>query len=91
MNAWLCKRVSDCCLTPKEQYCSYIMARTSYIWWDDYDNGLIKLIPSWPIFALTPKYDVLRSQWLDPTRGEHANHYTTDAVPVNEIHSYINW
>ena len=26
---------SDCCLMPNEQFFSYIMARTSYIWWDD--------------------------------------------------------
>jgi hypothetical protein len=27
--------VSDCCLTPNEQFFSYIMARTSYIQWHD--------------------------------------------------------
>jgi len=27
--------VSDCCLTPHEQFFSSIMARTSYIRWDD--------------------------------------------------------
>ena len=26
---------SGCSLMPNEQYFSYIMARTSYIWWDD--------------------------------------------------------
>jgi len=29
--------VSDCCLTPSEQYFSHIMTRTSYIRWDDDD------------------------------------------------------
>jgi len=27
--------VSDCCLTPNEQFFSYIMARTSYFQWND--------------------------------------------------------
>jgi len=30
------ERVSDCCLTPSEQFVSYIMTRTNYIslrWW----------------------------------------------------------
>ena len=29
--------MSGCCLTPSEQLFSHIMARTSYIWWDDDD------------------------------------------------------
>jgi predicted alpha/beta hydrolase len=29
--------VSDCCLTPNEQFFSYIIVRTSYIRWDDDD------------------------------------------------------
>jgi len=29
--------VSNCCLIPNKQFLSYIMARTSYIWWDDDD------------------------------------------------------
>jgi hypothetical protein len=29
--------VVDYCLTPNEQYCSYIMTRTSYIQWNDGD------------------------------------------------------
>jgi len=29
--------VSDCCLKSNEQYFSYIMVITSYIWWDDDD------------------------------------------------------
>ena len=33
MNQW----VIDCCLTPNEQLISYIMARTSYLRWDDHD------------------------------------------------------
>jgi hypothetical protein len=33
--------VSDCGLAPNEQYISYIMARTSYIWWDDDDAHFI--------------------------------------------------
>jgi len=76
------KWVSDCCLTPSEQYFSYNMARTSYIRWDDVRFALdqqtqlafysasshkqqpasrhviplghIILIPSQPVFALTP-------------------------------------
>jgi len=28
-------RVSDCCLTPNDQFFSYIMWRTSYIQWND--------------------------------------------------------
>ena len=45
--------VSDCCLTPNEQlssYYNYIMAKTSYIQWNDNDvlckrpTGLINLI-----------------------------------------------
>jgi hypothetical protein len=28
-------RVSDCCLTPTQQFCSYIMARTCYFQRDD--------------------------------------------------------
>ena len=31
-------RVSDCCLTPNNRYFSYIMARISYIPWDDNDD-----------------------------------------------------
>ena len=27
--------VSDCCLTPNEQYFNYIIARTNYNQWDD--------------------------------------------------------
>jgi hypothetical protein len=34
--------VSDCCLTPNEHFVSYIMARTSYIRWDEDD---IRFIP----------------------------------------------
>ena len=30
-------RKNGCCLTPNEQLLSYIIARTSYIWWDDDD------------------------------------------------------
>jgi transglutaminase-like putative cysteine protease len=30
--------VRDHCLTPNEQFLSYIMARTSYIRWDDNDD-----------------------------------------------------
>jgi hypothetical protein len=33
--------VSDCCLTPNELFFSYIMARTSYIRWDDNDISFI--------------------------------------------------
>jgi hypothetical protein len=29
--------VGGFCLRPDEQFFSYIMARTSYIWWDDND------------------------------------------------------
>ena len=29
------RRVRDCCLTSNELFLSYIMARTSYIWWDE--------------------------------------------------------
>jgi hypothetical protein len=76
--------VSDYCLTPNEQFFSYIMARTSYIQWNDDDArfvldqhaefdlysarslkqqsvgrhvvpfGHIILIPSQPVFGLTP-------------------------------------
>jgi hypothetical protein len=31
--------VSDCCLTPSEEYFSYIMATTSFIRWDYNDVG----------------------------------------------------
>jgi len=31
----LCQWVSDCCLTPSQQFFSYIMARTGYFQWDD--------------------------------------------------------
>jgi hypothetical protein len=27
--------VSDCCLTPTQQFCSYIVARTSYAQWNE--------------------------------------------------------
>ena len=33
----LLKWVNDCCLTPNEQFFSYIMLRTKYIRWDDDD------------------------------------------------------
>jgi transposase len=29
--------MSDCCLMPNEQFFSYVMARTSYIQWNDDD------------------------------------------------------
>jgi hypothetical protein len=31
----MCEWVSDCCLTPIQQFVSYIMERTSYFQWDD--------------------------------------------------------
>jgi hypothetical protein len=38
----LSERISDCILTPHEQLFSYIMARTSYIRWnDDYDRFIL--------------------------------------------------
>ena len=73
--------VRDCCLMPNEQIFRYIMARTSYIRWEDDAVSLITclvvspkqqsvcrhvaplrhiyIIPSQPIFALTPKCCVL--------------------------------
>jgi len=33
--------VSDCCLTPNEKFFSYIMAGTSYILWEDDDDGVL--------------------------------------------------
>jgi hypothetical protein len=36
-------RVSDCCLMPNEQFYSYIMARTSYIQWNDDDYAYFVL------------------------------------------------
>jgi len=90
--------VSDCCLMPNEQIFRYIMARTSYIRWEDDAVSLVTclvaspkqqsvcrhvaplrhiyIIPSQPIFALTPKCCVLSeavvntkfySVWFDPT------------------------
>jgi len=32
------ERVSDCCLTPNEQYFSYIMARKTHFRWDHNDG-----------------------------------------------------
>jgi len=29
------KSVSDCCFSSNEQFFSHILAKTSYIWWDD--------------------------------------------------------
>ena len=37
--------VSDCCLMPNEQFFRYVMARTSYIQWDDDDND-VHFIPN---------------------------------------------
>ena len=34
-------KVSDCCLTPNKQFFSYIMAKTSYIRWDDNDVNFV--------------------------------------------------
>ena len=34
--------VIDCCLMPNEQFLSYIMARTSYIRWDDDDVHFVQ-------------------------------------------------
>ena len=39
--ALMSKWVSDCCLAPNEQFYSYIMARTSYIQWNDGDVGFV--------------------------------------------------
>ena len=123
--------MSDCCLTPIQQYFSYIMATTSSFsmrwWWGPlcsrqtrwvgfYSASSLKqnstgrhiallrhiiLVPSQPVFALTPYCYVLSEEatntnfkvvgltcpGLEPTiyctRGEHANHYTTDAVLVS--------
>jgi len=33
--------LSGCCLTPNDQFFSYIMARTSYIWQNDDDEYLL--------------------------------------------------
>jgi hypothetical protein len=35
--------VSDCCLTPNEQFFSCITERTNFIWWDDDDYVPLKL------------------------------------------------
>jgi len=35
------ERVSDCCLTPKEQFLSYIMVRTYYIRWNDNEVSFV--------------------------------------------------
>jgi hypothetical protein len=87
------KRASDYCLTPTQLFFSYIMARTSYIQWNDHDvrfvldqhakmdfysNSSLKygqsagrhvaplghniLIPSQPVFGLTPYYCVLSGE-----------------------------
>ena len=34
-SEWVSEWVSDCCLTPIQQLCSYIMTKTSYFKWDD--------------------------------------------------------
>jgi hypothetical protein len=122
--------VSDCCLTPTQQFFSYIMARTSYFsmrWWSGslctrptclvgffivlahwnnsperemvpHSGTHYPQIPSQPVFALSPKSYMFSGEatntnfivfgltrpGLEPmiyhTRGEHANHYTTNAV-----------
>jgi hypothetical protein len=35
----VCEWASDCCFTPNEEFFSHIIARTSYIRWDD-DNDV---------------------------------------------------
>jgi hypothetical protein len=37
------KVVNDCCLAPNRNYISYILAKTSYIWWDGVDDARFML------------------------------------------------
>jgi len=56
--------VNDCCLTPNEQIFSYIiiMARTSYIWWDDDVGFVLDQHTSLDLIVLFHWYN---SPWVD--------------------------
>ena len=59
----LCERVRrDCCLTPNEQFFSYIRPRTSYTQWNDNDSRFV--LDQHALLDLKST-SLLKQQWVD--------------------------
>jgi len=66
VNAW----VSDCGLMPSEKFFSYIMARTSYIQWEDNDACFV-------LNQHTGLYFVMLAHWNNSLRVDMSLHSDT--------------